>query len=213
MLHLLTFGTMSTSQSVTLDHAFYPVIIDLIFANASYRSLLSLRTACKQFRDRVDRQILRHVVVNGELEAVGLVNGEDFAILMGDGRRIPRTDWRETELARHVKRMDVEYLCYYQADLINSIGPVDILRDVTSDVWTRPAAKVHIMVNPEQRICGLTGPSQAHVILVLDQVRDHQIWNPFPRFHPAEFTVVLLPPNKSENVYSGVGDRSREFWG
>lgn len=189
---------MPTTAQLALDHTAYPDIIDLIFAYAPYESLLSLRTASKEFRDRIDRQLVRHVVVDGQLEMLGVLNGENYAVLMDDGHRIPRADWRTTEIAQHVKRLDVRYLRHNQADSLIPIGPVDILRDWTSEDWTRPAAKLHLMINPRWGIHRLIGPSPTHITLVLNQDRKtHPLeylpaWFPRPGFNPAEFTVVLL---------------------
>lgn len=46
-----------------IDYAYYPDIIDSVFAYAPYRSLLSLRTTCRKLRDRVDHHLVRHLAL------------------------------------------------------------------------------------------------------------------------------------------------------
>lgn len=82
-----------------LDTAYYPNLIDLIFEHADHGALLALRGACRAWYERADRLIVGHVISTGfRTRALAWIS---------PGGRIPRKNWMNTELLRHVKRVDI----------------------------------------------------------------------------------------------------------
>lgn len=56
-----------TKQAEGLEALFFPEIIDRLFANAPYPSLLALRTVCHGWRYRADDILVRHVAVRNRM--------------------------------------------------------------------------------------------------------------------------------------------------
>lgn len=75
-------------MTVTIDHAFFGLIIDTIIDQSSTESLLALRTTSKDFRHRIDRQLFNHAFLylcmpmvnpssNDSYEEIDGLNAED----------------------------------------------------------------------------------------------------------------------------------------
>lgn len=53
----------SSAPRITIDHRFFPHIIDLVFSSLSYRGLTSWSKACTEWRERVRPLLLNHVAI------------------------------------------------------------------------------------------------------------------------------------------------------
>lgn len=73
-------------SSPTIDHAFYPHLIDLVLDHLSDSepTLLVLRTLCRSFKDKADSMLARHVVVSSNPDRT-------LRLATRAGRRIPCT--------------------------------------------------------------------------------------------------------------------------
>lgn len=83
----------------SLAHDFYPHIFERIFAHAPYASLLALRAASRELRDRVDRRLISHIAIkindDGE-QRLGMVRDYLWTVHDGSSRRgIPRRGWHD----------------------------------------------------------------------------------------------------------------------
>jgi hypothetical protein len=82
----------ATAQA--FEALFFPQLIDLIFASAPRASLLTLRRVCKDWRNRADGQLVRHLAIDYR-GRVTTHNG-----------KIPRRNWQRTKIAENVQYID-----------------------------------------------------------------------------------------------------------
>lgn len=90
-----------------LDHSMYPHIVDRIFQFASSPTLLSLRTACRSFRERADAALARHIVVyDDKISPLGISGWHPRLMDTASSDLYP--DSGRSFLAPHVRVIDVE---------------------------------------------------------------------------------------------------------
>lgn len=58
-----TKSTSNNEPRITIDHRFFPHIIDIILASLSYPGLVACASACKEWRGRLRSRLFKHVAV------------------------------------------------------------------------------------------------------------------------------------------------------
>ncbi|WOO80149.1 uncharacterized protein LOC62_03G003662 [Vanrija pseudolonga] len=75
---------------VTIDHLYFPEIMDAIFTAADTGALVALRGASREFRDRVDPQLFAHIRVSSLKEdPPSLVNWRTLVLYGNNGDKLP----------------------------------------------------------------------------------------------------------------------------
>lgn len=176
----------------------FPSLIDLIFTHADDDVLFAFRGVCTAFRDRADRQLIRHLVVETRRIRT-LTQGVQLAVTTPGGRRIPRQRWASTKLIRHVKVVDLKgQQTMSGPNWLTRLPRLKVLREkldgVDHDEIHRPLADTHILVrSPLAREVVERNPTDMIIVPRLGPSRwEHE---PFiNKFLPCSLTIVLLDP-------------------
>lgn len=168
-----------------LDATYYADIFDMIVEHADHGALLALRGACRELHSRCDQLLVRRVISTGmKTRALAWIS---------PGGRIPRKNWMDTDLVRHVKRVDLHQCPERIADVYEFPRDLDILccsvRRGKMD-YSLDHAKVNVRSYAPESFRERSD-NHSHLIMVKRQSND--LWSPerFKNLRLLSLTVVL----------------------
>jgi hypothetical protein len=174
----------------------YPHIRDTILSLAPYTSLLALRRACHDLRDRADAALLRHI---------SLAPSADFRDLLcvRDGtHRLPRAGWLDTPLAAAVRVLDV----HTPADAVSVRKAHEQMRYRAEEACWCGAAAARALLRLAPRLTGLTMVRRWGVHFCPTVVRAPRLVTFYPPRQPPYTYLVPAPVHVVHIALGGTWD-------